>query len=964
MFRIIISLIISFPSIANCQNTIGFPDVLNFYKGTYNAGLQNWDIKQDNNGIVYIANNDGLLSFDGRYWNLYPLPNRTNVRSVEISEDNRIYVGGQDEFGYFTPSGNGSLIYKSLTGLIPEKDRSFADVWDIAVFNEEVFFRTSNRIFRIHKDKVTVYYAQYGWTCIAACNGRLFAHDVKLGLLSFDNNLWRSVPSRGLENVEVTSILPLKNDSVLITTLKNGLFTYANDSISKMTLEENAGLGTQRVYTAVKITDEWIALATNTSGIYIIDSKGKFIQQFSKTEGLQNNNVLSIFSDKQKNLWLGLDNGIDFIAYNSAIKHINPFEQDGSGYAAIIHNERLYAGTANGLFSVPVHPPGDLSFSRGLFSQVSHTQGQVWSLADLNGNLIVSHHEGAFLVKNDVASAFGPLSGYWNFQTIHSPGAADKILAGSYFGLSFFSDNGSGPVNPVKIEGFTETSRYVAADKYNNIWVSHPYHGIYKVVETGAGKYSYHLYTEKNGLPSTLNNHVFKIKDELLVASVKGVYIYNSTTDSFAPSPYYREILGEQSLRYLKEDSEGNVWFVHDKNLGIIDLSGKSPSVIYFPELNNKILSGFEFIYPYNKNNIFVGGERGLLLINYEKYKQNVEDLLLQIRAVRITDKQDSLLFGGYFTGINNKQIQKSGQSPDIANNWKTIRFEFASPLFAQQANLQYSSRLKGFNATWSEWSNKTEKDFSNLPAGNYSFEVKVRNNLGNESPAVAYAFTILPQWYQTYWAFALYFLFLGVSIYYLSYRQRRKLDIQQARYEEEQKRLQYLHQLELNKTESELVTLRNAKLEADINNKNTELASSAMHLVQKGELLTKIKSELLHVMKGFENPQAISDVKKMIKSLTADDNMDKEWENFTRHFDTVHSDFGTTLKEKHPGITSNDMKLSAYLRMNLSTKEIAQLMNISVRGVEISRYRLRKKLAIPTEQSLFDYLIGIQTKN
>ena len=135
------------------------------------------------------------------------------------------------------------------------------------------------------------------------------------------------------------------------------------------------------------------------------------------------------------------------------------------------------------------------------------------------------------------------------------------------------------------------------------------------------------------------------------------------------------------------------------------------------------------------------------------------------------------------------------------------------------------------------------------------------------------------------------------------------------------------------------------------------------MHLVKKGELLTKIKSELLQVMKGIENPKATADVKKMLKSLSEDDNMDKEWEHFSKHFDKVQSDFLVAVKEKHPGITGNELKLCAYLRMNLSTKEIAQLMNISVRGVEISRYRLRKKLLLASETSLFDYLISIQTR-
>lgn len=254
----------------------------------------------------------------------------------------------------------------------------------------------------------------------------------------------------------------------------------------------------------------------------------------------------------------------------------------------------------------------------------------------------------------------------------------------------------------------------------------------------------------------------------------------------------------------------------------------------------------------------------------------------------------------------------------------------------------------------------KTEKEYTHLPAGSYHFEVKVRNNLGNESAPHVYSFRILPPWYQSLWAYAVYFLLFCIGIYYLYKWQKKKFHLQQEKYEEEQKRLQYLHQLEINKAENELVALRNEKLQAEVDFKNSELATNAMHLVQKGELLTKIKSELNQLMKAVDNEKAASELKKVVKVLGEDEKMDKDWEHFTHHFDKVHSDFVVVLKEKYPSITANELKLSAYLRMNLSTKEIAQLMNISVRGVEISRYRLRK-LGISSEVNLFDFLMSIK---
>ena len=454
---------------------------------------------------------------------------------------------------------------------------------------------------------------------------------------------------------------------------------------------------------------------------------------------------------------------------------------------------------------------------------------------------------------------------------------------------------------------------------------------------------------------------MYKINNLLVVATEKGVYSFNQQKDSFEPAPFYQKILGDQSIRYLKEDREGNIWFIHEKTLGVIDLTFKEPVVIYLPELNNKMLSGFEFVYPVDESNIFLGGEKGFYHINYGKYKKSLPNLKVQVRTVRIINNKDSLLFGGYFNNENENQTQPEKDIPEISYNWKTIHFEFSSSIFGYQKNLEYSYRLNGFDNNWFDWSNRTEKEYTNLPAGNYTFEVKARNNLGNESTVSSYSFRILPPWYLTIWAKALYFLLLCTIVYKLYKWQRKKFIAQQQKFEVEQKKIIYVHELEISKSESELVALRNENLEAEINFKNSEIASSAMHLVKKGELLTKIKSELTHVMKRLDNETAIAELKKMIKSLSEDDNIDKEWENFTKHFDRVHSDFVVKLKEKHPAISGNELKLCAYLRMNLSTKEIAQLMNISVRGVEISRYRLRKKLNLSTETSLFDFLIQLR---
>ncbi len=947
------------------QNTIGLPGVMNYSKQTYGAGLQNWDIKQDRNGIVYIANNEGLLSYDGRTWDLYPLPNKTIVRSVEISSDAVIYVGGQDEIGFFSANTNGFLEYHSLTKLIPQNVKQFGDVWDIVSFKNDIFFRTLKQVFRYNGNAIEVYNAPVEWSFLGLFNNKMYAHDLKIGLMCLQQNMWKPVKSINELPVDdpVTSMLTITKDSALITTLKNGMYFFSTEGIRKIQSANSALFQSKRIYAATLLNNNWVALATNNDGIYITDLNGTIIQRFSRSEGLQNNNVLSIFLDRQKNLWLGLDNGLDFIAYNSSIKKIIPQQLDGSGYTTLIYNSCLYAGTSNGLYKVPLQPLEDLSFSKGSFSSIIGSQGQVWSLAEINAELLMGHHEGAFKIKEAAAEPILLKPGYWNFIPASGSYPSLQIIAGNYDGIRFFDYQNGQFVPSASISGFNESSRYLLLDQSNNIWVSHPYHGVFRISKKNNGNYNTTSYNVQKGLLSSLNYYVYKIKNKILIAGEEGVYAYDEKTDRFIAFDLYRSLIGAKNIRYLKEDMAGNIWFIQEKTVGVIDISNKTPQVIYFPELKNKMLSGFEFIYPVDDQNIFMGGEKGFYHINYKKYRNTIPELNVLIRKVSISNNRDSILFGGYYeTGLLEKGLAFK-KNEGISNNWKTIHFDFASTLYGYQLNLEYSYRLVGFDDNWSEWINRTEKEYTNLQPGSYTFEVKVRNNLGNQSAPAAYTFKILPPWYKTNWI-KLVYLFLIVCIAYFLYQwQDKRFKLQQTKFEEEQKKIKYIHDLELTKTESELVNLRNEKLESEINFKNSELASSAMHLVKKGELLTKVKTELTQMMKRFENEQATGEVKKMIKSLTEDENIDQEWESFTKHFDKVHSDFVVKLKHEHPDLTGNELKLCTYLRMNLSTKEIAQLLNISVRGVEISRYRLRKKLQIPSEKGLFDYLINLQSK-
>ena len=941
------------------QNTIGLPDIINYSKITYGAGAQNRQIRQDKNGILYFANNEGVLTYDGKYWKVYPLPNKSIVRSIEFGPDNKLYVGGQDEVGFFSTGNQGQLQYHSLKESIPLKDRSFTEVWNISFYEGELFFHTTNKIYAIEGNNCSVYEST-NWRFMASVEDGILAQNIENGLMLFRKGMWMPLQGMNLPpDFLVTSAHPMGSVTTLLTSRKNGLFKLKNGQLYPIKSSFLDGLSSKYISGAIPVNEEHIAIVTNLDGCYIIDKDGNRVQNFSTKEGLQNNNIISVFLDKEKNLWLGLDNGVDFIAYNNAIKHINPEDfNSSSGYASVIHDNHLYIGTANGLYNVALDNQADLSFSKGVFQKVENTNGQVWNLSEVNGELFLGHHDGGYIVKGNTAIALDNSAGYWNFNPLSNIFPSPVLVAGTYEGVNFFNYTKAG-VKKWEAKAPFESARFIVIQN-NTVWSSHPYKGVYKISTDGKTA-AVKQYSKKEGIKSSIGNYIFRIKNRIVLTTPGEVLEYNELKDVFEPSAFYNSIFGKLAVRYLKEDNSGNIWFVFDKKLGVIDFTSVKPQVIYFPELTNKMVSGFEQVYPINENNVLLGGEQGFYHINYKRYKQNTYPLQIQIRTVKAFGKTDSLLFGGYTGEINTVKKEESWKEITLNHSWNSVHFEYASPAYGQQSNIEYSYYLEGFDKKWSEFSSKTEKEYTNLPAGEYVFKVKVRNNLGNESSISGFSFTVLPPWYQTNWAYVLYLL-LALLISFLIYRkQHKKFQRQRIEFEEKQNQLLYMHQLELEKNEKQIIQLKNEKLEAQIQHKNTELASAAMHLVQKGEILTKIKDELQRLNKIHKTNGEAEDFKKIIRVLNEEEKMNEDWEQFAIHFNKVHSDFLITLKENYPQLSAHELKLCAYLRMNLSSKEIAQLMNISVRGVEISRYRLRKKLALPTEVNLFQFLFEIE---
>ncbi len=476
-------------------------------------------------------------------------------------------------------------------------------------------------------------------------------------------------------------------------------------------------------------------------------------------------------------------------------------------------------------------------------------------------------------------------------------------------------------------------------------------------------------YGQAQGFPSDIFLSVHRVRGELVFTAERGSYRYDPASDRFVPHEVLNELFGPQAyVRELVEDAWGNVWYQVDEEFGMLRItdSGLQKHIerLSVDKLKSKLLAGYEHIRPYAVDGVLIGTQEGFVHFDPTAYPSQRPDFHTIIRGAELLTRPVQRIFGGTFQ--ENGRIaasQPEEQQFDIPAHSNSLRIEFAAPFYEDVDKMQYSYLLEGFEETWSEWTHSTEKEYTNLPEGKYAFHVKARNVYQQESIPGVFRFSVLEPWYKRRFALMAYSgLFLGLIIFvFLQNNRRMEREKDQMKVEQAQtlKMKEEAFFKQSTKSEEEIMRLKNEKLHDEIAYKTRELASSAIHLVQKGEVLRKIKHELEKLTPDIGAAER-SKINKLIKAIDDDIKLDKNWEKFEYHFDAVHENFLKRLREKYPELSPKDQKLCAYLRMNLSTKEIAPLMNISVRGVEISRYRLRKKMQLDAGANLVELLLQI----
>ena len=910
------------------------PPIVAYSPLDYGADNQIWDISQSSENIIYAANSQGLLEYNGARWELYPVPNNSIIRSVNVI-NNKVFTGCFMDFGYWERDSFGSLYYTSLIdqfGINLEEDEEF---WNITELNGWMIFQSLSRIYLLDlenkESKIIKSDAQISQ--MINFNKTIFFQKAGVGLFKIENGDVKLVNNDDiLKRNKVIDIFKLEKQ-VLVLTSNEGIFKLNETLLSPWTLDDEININDITVYSGEQLHDDTIILGTISNGMFHVNIDGVLIDRFNKNNGLSNNTILSVFEDNENNIWLGLDYGLNYISRNSKFKiYLNTQGQLGTIYNAIIFEDLLYLGTNQGLFFKKIN-------TNDTFKLVPETNGQVWALKKMDNKLFCGHDSGTFTIKNGmIIEKITNAIGTWDFKEV--PNMSNMILQGNYNGLNLLEKVGENWRFRNRLEGIDMSCRFFEFFD-DQIFVNHEFKGLYEL------SYNENLNRVQslnisNTVEKGIGSSLLRYSDKLIYSSSKGIYSYDETSKFLPDSTFASLYAPYKSISTLLEiNGESNkLWRFADDNILIISPGSISsiPQIEIIPISENlrNVVAGFENLSKISNEEYLIGTSNGYIIYNKDVPDTQV-DYNIQLNSVHANKLE------GPKTKLN---FTEETLLPNKTNN---IEFSYSLPFFGKIINSKYQYQLIGLSDNWSEWSTESKQLFENLPYGSYTFNI--RGKVGNKltKNIASFNFEIERPWFLSNTAIAIYILISLITILIIHNFYRAYYVRQQSKLLEDAQRKIELNEME---TSQKLIELKNEKLKQDVENKSRELAISTMSLIKKNEFLNRVKNEL----KAAENPK----IKSVIKLINNNINNTDDWQFFEEAFNNADKDFLKKIKTLHPNLTPNDLKLCAYLRLNLSSKEIAPLLNISSRSVEVKRYRLRKKMNLSHELSLTNYILEI----
>jgi signal transduction histidine kinase/ligand-binding sensor domain-containing protein len=753
----------------------GRPFIRNYLAHDYGARMQNWAITQDSRGIMYFANTDGLLEYDGINWRLFKLP---TVRSIAIDSLGRIYLGLENDMGYLVPDKDGNYQYYSLKEKIPENHRELTPVWDTYISGDRVIFLSDEKVYIFKNDQIKVLSSESGFRRIYKIRNRIYVRETGKGLSYLENDSLRFIEGSDLFGTEkISAMLPFRQNEILIVTDLFGVIDYSPGGTVKFNKlagfeEVNNFLHKNRVFSGTVLGSGNIALGAMTGGIIVFDTYGKIINRYTKSKGLNDNTIWGLFYSRDQQLWAAMENGISRIPVNLPFRIYT--DQDGlisyTNCLAFFHN-CLYVGTSQNLY---------VRNRQGYFEPIAGTEGQNSHLFESDGTLLLADLSGVFEIKGNQAVPVNNIptpNGYANTfcRLKNHPG---NILAGfAYIGLYLMEYKDGSWKLKHHIKGFDDSGSALVEDTDGNVWNTNEM-DLYKLqINTSLDSVILcKRYTSEQGLPSNFAFPYALNSGEVVFGTERGVYRYLADKDRFEPHPDFSMLTGK--ILQFCQLKDGGIWFEELNENGIFEkgvLTEKDGRYVqyetpFFKFFNIRWFENIFTIAAAPDSTIFFGTSSGL--VQYDPSQELNIDLPFNT-LIRKIFSSGTQLYGGADINHMNPGAIKGGDMPFKSND---LIFDFASTFYEDPEKTVYSYRLTGSDTTWSAWEKDHKKEYTNLREGSYIFEVRSKNQYQAIGSTASYSFRILPPWYRTWWAYVGYLIFAGLFFYVLVYFRTRKL--------------------------------------------------------------------------------------------------------------------------------------------------------------------------------------------
>jgi DNA-binding CsgD family transcriptional regulator len=950
MFRkLVFVFFLSFATIllGQVSSSLGTPFIKNFTEEEINNDLNVFDISQNINGEMYFATPKGLLEYDGTRWKKYTYKLESDLRSVFYKDDTHIYTSGHGGFGFWSKNNVGTLEYTSLYFKKPKKDDVLLPIFfRIKEIQGKIFFQTFQQVYIYDPatNGIEIIDAIKGFNVLFSSNGRAFIQDQKEGLFEINKKERSLIIGKQVEDLHISGVFIQNSKELLIVTKNSGIWSWKDEKLLKNDWALNSVLEKYLVNDVQEFEKDKLIIGTVRNGVYIVSFEGEVLLHLEKNNGLINNTVRRVYADLNNNLWLGMDNGLSYLQIKSNTNYLIDSEGEfGTVFTSHIKDSLLYLGTNQGLFVKNILIP--LSKPRLMDKNL----GQIWEIKEIDTQILIGSHEGVFSIENKKLKNIHFEAGAWTFRK--HPDFNDILYVGFYSGVGVFKKvNGTWKFLE-KWENFGESSRFIEFDKYGQLWVAHPSKGYYRLVlsDDGFDLKEVEFYGVSNKFVDAYA-YFSKIDGDLVLYNPNGFFNYEPIDNTFIKAKYPSEVFKDLKNINNIYQSQNIFWYSTPESLGYVKRSARNFHNISEPfySIRNKHLGDFNKFNKLNDSIFSVGIRNGVVFHTIEKRKKiNTPPT---IRSIELISTKDTIL-----APLDEKNII------DIPNRNNFLKISIAMPKIplANSKKIQY--KLNGLNKDWSDWGFVSELNFPGLLPGNYTLELRAGGENEIMSKIITRGFFIKSPWYLTKLAVGFYgILLLLIHLFYRSYFRKKSLkQIIYLKEKEANKRSSQEEKFKLEKleTERELLILREENLSLEIKKKDSALASSTLNNIKKNELLAALIKDIKNIDNELVNSSLHYPVKNVIKKIN-NHLVDKEdWLTFQLHFSNSHAKFFQNLREKHADLSSNEIKLSAYLKLNLSSKEIASLMNVAVTSVEQSRYRLRKKINLDKDVNLVNYL-------